>query len=419
MTVRVSRQVVCTVAAFAFASIAVSVTASAADEPYESTIPIVNGKEFKAKEIACIRHPLGIPNDYKPWLAQLKNGDLMIVCFCFGPYPNVEGYVERAVFWGSKDGGKTWSERQERQDIHGREFSLNVLHDGTILMTCHFLSNDVFNKSKYTYSKVFRSEDNGKTWSELRIGPDGFPPKGKTMADWTVFELPDEKTKCKRVVHLGVGIHSAGEAGPKYARIWRSWDSGRTWNRTLHPDTDNWVDVDGFFAQCTTFVTRTGAILHPVRVDRGGPHWHIPGTPEKLKTERGDNGDRMMLWESNDRGRTWRKREKGGRFGTYGEMYPRFLQLKDGRILLTFTVRSNSTDGYPLGLRAILSDDDGHTWDFSRDRFILSKVNHAHSGGGFGNTVQLEDGSLVSVYSYRGEDLKTHIEALRWQLPDH
>ena len=39
------------------------------------------------------------------------------------------------------------------------------------------------------------------------------------------------------------------------------------------------------------------------------------------------------------------------------------------------------------------------------------------SGGGFGNTVQLEDGNLVSVYSYRREDMKTYIEAVRWSLP--
>jgi len=38
--------------------------------------------------------------------------------------------------------------------------------------------------------------------------------------------------------------------------------------------------------------------------------------------------------------------------------------------------------------------------------------------GGFGNTVQLDDGTLMSVYSYRGEDTKTHVEAVRWTLPE-
>ena len=125
----------------------------------------------------------------------------------------------------------------------------------------------------------------------------------------------------------------------------------------------------------------------------------------------------MMLWKSTDDGRTWHRHADGGRFGSYGEMYPRFLQLADGRLLLTFTVRSNSTDGHGLGLRAIISSDDGASWDFAHDRIVISGRNHGASGGGFGNTIQLADGRLLSVYSYRGEDNKTHIEAVRWTLP--
>jgi len=40
------------------------------------------------------------------------------------------------------------------------------------------------------------------------------------------------------------------------------------------------------------------------------------------------------------------------------------------------------------------------------------------SGGGFGNTVQLPSGQLVSAYTYRGEDGNVHAEVVRWALPD-
>ena len=393
-------------------------SALAAEGPYKSQIPIVNAQKLPATPISCERHPLGIANDYKPWLAQLKNGDLLAVAFCFGPVAGVDGYVERAIFWRSKDGGKTWGPREERIDIQGREFGLTALSDGTLLMTCHWLARDAFNPTKHTHSKIFRSVDDGKTWSETTIGPAGFPDGAATIADWMAFEMPDPKQPNRMLTCVGVSIHSAGEQGPEYARIWRSTDSGKTWDRSLHPDTDKWVDVDGFFSQTVTFRTLSGRLLHPVRVDRTGPHWHIAGTPERLKTERGDNGDRMMLWESLDNGRTFRRTTRGGIFGTYGEMYPRFLQLDDKRILLTFTVRSNSTDGHPLGLRAIISYDEGHTWDFKHDRMVLSLVNHAHSGGGFGNTIQLKDETLVSIYSYRAEDEKTYIETVRWRHPE-
>jgi len=138
---------------------------------------------------------------------------------------------------------------------------------------------------------------------------------------------------------------------------------------------------------------------------------------EPSKHDPAIRNDRMMLWKSTDDGRTWRRHIDGGRFGTYGEMYPRFLRLADGRLLLTFTVRSNSTDGYPLGLRAIISPDDGASWDFEHDRIVIGDRNHGASGGGFGNTIQLEDGTLVSVYSFRGEDDQTHVEAVRWTPP--
>ena len=79
-------------------------------------------------------------------------------------------------------------------------------------------------------------------------------------------------------------------------------------------------------------------------------------------------------------GRTWSRLNGHGDFGTYGEMYPRFSQLADGRLLMTFTVRSNSTDDHALGLRALFSYDDGETWDVDSDRLILDNINQGASG---------------------------------------
>ena len=151
-------------------------------------------------------------------------------------------------------------------------------------------------------------------------------------------------------------------------------------------------------------------------MSRTGPHWKLPDA-DGAQIDASDNGDRSILFVSDDDGKTWQKNNVDGRFGTYGEMYPRFLGLGDGRILLTFTVRSGSTDGYLRGLRAILNSDDGKTWDFTHDRIVIDAQNHGESGGGFGNTVELDDHTLVSCYSYRGNDGKTHVEAVRWKLP--
>ncbi len=396
-------------------------TAAGADESSVRPIKVLGARRLPKQEIAAMRTPLGIPNDYKPWLTRFDGDKLLMVAFSFGGVPSNElpkgePYLERAVFWRSADGGNNWGAREEHLDVHGREFALNRLSDGTLLMPCHFLGNDAANKAGHTYSKLFRSTDDGKTWSETRIGPEGFPDKAQTATDWTVFETPDPEATGKTIALFGVSMQEGGKQAPSTVALWRSRDSGKIWDKTLKPDTTGWVDVDGFFSQSTTYRAKSGKLLHVVRVDATGPHWRVPDLKSAGK-EAGDQADRMMLWTSTDNGASWRRHGQYGTFGAGGEMYPRFLRLADGRLLLTFTVRSSSTDGHALGLRAIISHDDGETWDFQTDRLVIDDENVGASGGGFGNTVQNADGSLVSCYSYRGRDNKTHIEAVRWTLP--
>ncbi len=390
-----------------------AVAGAAAPDPHRP-IRVLNPRRLAVSEIPARRTPLGIPEDYKPWIVRLRDDSLLIVAFHAGRDP----VREYAVFWRSTDGGRTWGPREPRPDISGREFAATCLSDGTLLMTCHLLAQDASNDDGYTYSKLWRSADNGKSWTSRRIGPQGFPERGQTNTDRTVLEMPDPDGSGKPIAWLGVSLAGARKDSAEYVFLWRSFDSGRSWHTWCRPETGGWDDYDGFFGQSTTHRTPSGKLLHVVRVDRRGRYWRIPGAT--LSREQGDQGDRMMLWESRDHGRSWCRAGKDGRFGTYGEMYPRFLQLSDGRLLLTFTVRSNSTDGAALGLRAVLSDAEGSTWDFRHDRLVIDDANQppgTRSGGGFGNTVQCKDGTLISVYSYRGEDGRTHVEACRWRLP--
>ncbi len=124
---------------------------------------------------------------------------------------------------------------------------------------------------------------------------------------------------------------------------------------------------------------------------------------------------------STDGGMTWDDLKDVGTVSQacYGQHYPRVTRLDDGR-MMTFTKRGINQ---PLGLRAVFSNDDGQTWDFDSDHLILddsTPLGRAF-GGGFGNTIQLSDGSLISAYSYPASraagiaDIKT--EVVRWSLP--
>ena len=150
-----------------------------------------------------------------------------------------------------------------------------------------------------------------------------------------------------------------------------------------------------------------------------------------------------MLWQTDDRGASFHclsaaacwpdcahsHPQCAGQepFGEIGNLFPRFLTLHDGRLLLTFTVRANSTDGWGLGVRAVLLGDTkepvperGLVWAFTHDRMVIGAQDSARrkSGGGFGNTLEMRDGNLLSAWSYNSStDLQHHLELVRWAIP--
>jgi len=146
----------------------------------------------------------------------------------------------------------------------------------------------------------------------------------------------------------------------------------------------------------------------------------LPGT--QVPQTESDHYQRMVLFCSKDGGRSWYWGEPGSH---YGEMYPSVLRLRDGRMLLAFTVRAAVPPRVPpLGVHAVLGveEKDGFRFDFEHDRIMLDAKTAIgqYSGGGFGPTVQLDDGTLVTSYSYSGPGewgRDVYSEVVRWRLP--
>jgi hypothetical protein len=369
-------------------------------------IRVNNPRRLSAWSIPAERILLG--EAYKPSMALLPSGELVMVALYQDILP--KGKVrEWTGLWRSGDNGRTWTERVEIKDMIGREQWLTCTKGGTLFVTCHLLAQDINNKDGYTHSYIHRSADRGKTWQRTRIGPTDFPSRAVTMCSRNIVEMDDG------ALLLGVGINERDKG--RLAWPWTSRDDGKSWVRSGAPvkigsyGKRPYDNYDAFFTEDFTFRAKSGKLLHFIRCGPPSPMYPMKdGRPAPT----GDDGiDRTLRCESSDGGKTW----SGVRdHGDYGVHYPRVIRLSDGRLLMTFTQRSTI---YPIGLQAIVSHDDGETWDFNNDRIIIEGKTPwgLPSGGGFGNTVQLKDNSLISCYTYRGRDNKTHLEGVRWKLP--
>src|SRR4051812_5179504 len=189
-------------------------------EPMRDTINVVNRKVLSADKIECERIALGEPDDYKPCIALLPSGELLLTAF--HPYEKEKGKVlEQNLLFRSGDGGKTWS-KPEKLDLLGREPYLTVLMDGTLFLTGHLLANDVRNRYGYVHGYLHRSTDAGRSWQSVRIESEGIRPKAANHSTRNVLELADGT--------LLLGVDYDGGDGPYL--MWRSRDSGKTWDKT-------------------------------------------------------------------------------------------------------------------------------------------------------------------------------------------
>ena len=312
----------------------------------------------------------------------------------------------RVDFLRSHDGGETWTWPQTALDgpIDDRDAGIVITPNGTIIMTTFTslayeqslkaaIANQNAGQPNFSDTKLknwlavhtrisseernnalgnwaVRSTDNGVNWSQ-RIDTIVNSPHGPTVLD------------DGRLLYVGKTLWGK----PERCGVAESTDDGKTWQWVAELPTRDGDSVEQYH-EWHAVQTSSGKIVAQVRN-------HNPA-----------NNNETLQCESDDGGKTWTKPHPIGVWGHPSHM----TRLQDGRILMSYGHRRA-----PLGNQVRMSADEGQTWS---EPIIVS--GDGISGDlGYPSTVQLQDGTLVTLWYEKMQDYpKCVLRIAKWKLLD-
>ena len=318
-----------------------------------------------------------------PLVCMLGNGEVLAV---FQAWDADSDW--RILSSRSGDEGLHWSEPRILVDGPESEgnLALGVLRDGTVLLgyeTFQILRGKDAPPARYLAYQVIRSTDHGRSWSSpVKIPHD---PGSLALASYSsILQLPDGTVLMPLYAYVEDEEDEAGrKSSPRhFSYVYRSRDGGRSWgDRSL---------IAAGFNETNLVRLKSGKLLAAMREEQKPP-------------------GRSALAESTDGGRQWSR----PRYVTRASQHPAsLLQMPDGTVVLSHGVRHP-----PYGAQALLSQDDGQTWD--RTQKIMLGY-HSWGGGGYPCTIRLDSGRLLTLYygnSRQGGQSFPFVEAVRWNLP--
>lgn len=305
-----------------------------------------------------------------PTLARTKEGRLLLA-WSGGREAHVcpFGRVDMAQ---SDDGGKTWTWPRTILDgaIDDRDAGLCVTSKGTILLTT-FTSLAYAESMKDRWrgvherlspearqaelgSWMLRSTDGGTTWSARYDSIVNSPHGPCELADGRLLYAGKELWKGDR--------NTVCESG----------DDGLSWRRLSEIPARDGDDPRHYHE------------LHAVQAKDGRVIVHI-------RNHNTANANETLQCESSDGGRTWTKPRAIGVWGLPSHL----LRLRDGRLLMSYGYRRK-----PFGNQARVSADGGASWSEP----VTISDDGAGGDLGYPSTVELDDGSFVTVWYERLKD---------------
>jgi sialidase-1 len=216
----------------------------------------------------------------------------------------------------------------------------------------------------------------------------------------------------------------------------RSTDGGVTWSnliptilnsphgpiqlsdgRLLYPGKGLWTDEQRIGVAESTDDGLTWSVLsdiEPREGDKAGPDYHeLHGVEAadgrivvQIRNHSTANKGETLQTESRDGGRTWSPVRPIGVWGLPSHL----LRLRDGRLLMSYGHRRA-----PFGNQARISEDHGETWSEP----LLISGDGVGGDLGYPSTVELDDGTLLTVWYEKMSKEKDGVAVLRqarWKL---
>ena len=318
-------------------------------------------------------------------------------------------YVHRPFVLTSDDHGATWTDPEPvRVDEDGKPtgnlgIGLAYLGNGKALL--------------YSGNDRWFSSDYGKTWGEA-VAKDP-ASDGKPWYPWCppLVERDPETGKVTRLAESGYAWFKPPEVEHEHQQgyIRFSRDEGKTWGKDIK--VPQWEGV----SEATLFRAGNGDLLAACRTDIS------PGVSGN------DHFEGLGISVSKDDGQTWSPVKK---LYDWGRHHPSLLLMPNGDVVMTYVVRAGYIEdkkGFrQFGIEAVVSHDNGQTWDLDHRYILHSWVGNQKGSGHWwpapfnSSSSLLPDGSIVTVFGFaprskpgrkiRGYFTPRELGLVKWRL---
>ena len=300
---------------------------------------------------------------YFPVMIRLNSGELLAVLRGGGAHVDVHGRLDTVI---STNNGKSWSAAATAVDgeFDDRNPALGQSKDGAVLLAFSIAKNYDETGRKFRGTRkdrvfdgvyVMRSANKGKTWSKPERSEtihSFYAGKGLVSPYGKIVQLMDG------TLLMAVYFEFFDDRGFQ-SYVFRSSDNGKSWGEPS-------LMGAGY--------NETGIVVLP--------------NGDVLAALRSGGDQHLSIARSSDGGRTWSAAAQV----TSGLEHPGdLIVLKDKRVLLSYGERNA-----PRGVHALLSADNGKTWDKTKMITLVDSAPNVDCG--YPSSVQLPDGGVATMY---------------------